>query len=99
MKYLLMCALFLVLGSFAVDSYAQEKPKSEAVSTEEGEIFNTVCPVSGEEIDETKTFVYEGKTYAVCCNSCLKKLKADPEKYISKLSEDGKSIKKKTKQE
>ncbi len=55
---------------------------------------NTVCPVSGEEIDSKITAVYNGKTYGLCCKSCLKKFNKDPEKYVSKLSEDGKSLKK-----
>ena len=55
---------------------------------------NTVCLVSGEEIDPEITAVYNGKTYALCCKSCLKKFNKDPEKYVSKLSEDGKSLKK-----
>ncbi len=55
---------------------------------------NTVCPVSGEEIDSEITAVYNGKTYALCCKSCLKKFNKDPEKYVSKLSEDGQSLKK-----
>lgn len=55
---------------------------------------NTVCPVSGEEIDPEITATYNGKTYALCCKSCLKKFNKDPEKFVSKLSEDGKSLKK-----
>jgi YHS domain-containing protein len=55
---------------------------------------NSVCPVSGEEIDSEITATYNGKTYAVCCKSCLKKFNKDPEKYVAKLSEDGKSLKK-----
>lgn len=55
---------------------------------------NSICPVSGEEIEDGVTTTYNGKTYAVCCKSCLKKFNKDPEKYISKLSEDGKSLKK-----
>jgi YHS domain-containing protein len=55
--------------------------------------FNTVCPVSGEEIDSDITATYKGKTYAFCCKRCLKKFNDDPEKYTSKLSEDGKSLK------
>ena len=55
---------------------------------------NTVCPVSGEEIDSKVTVAYNGETYAFCCKNCLKKFNKDPEKYISKLSEDGKSLKK-----
>ena len=49
---------------------------------------------SFEEIDSEITATYNGKTYALCCKSCLKKFNKDPEKYVSKLSEDGKSLKK-----
>lgn len=55
---------------------------------------NSVCPVSGEEVDPEITVTYKDKMYALCCKSCLKKFNKDPEKYISKLSEDGKSLKK-----
>ncbi|HEY4756495.1 MAG TPA: YHS domain-containing protein [Ignavibacteriaceae bacterium] len=63
----------------------------EVVSTKP---VNSVCPVSGEEVDSKVTAVYKDKTYAFCCKNCLKKFNKDPEKYISKLSEDGKSLKK-----
>ncbi len=56
--------------------------------------FNSICPVSGEEVDSKITAEYKGKTYALCCKSCLKKFNKDPEKYVSKLSDDGKSFKK-----
>jgi YHS domain-containing protein len=74
----------------------QELKKSE-MKLESNKPVNTVCPVSGEEIENgAPTTVYNGKTYALCCKSCLKKFNKDPEKYLSKLSEDGKSFKKKT---
>ena len=56
-------------------------------------IVNTVCPVSGEKLeDNDHTFTYNGKTYGVCCNKCLTKIKKDPDKYISRLTPDGKSL-------
>ena len=77
----------------------KETKKESAKDTEQtiasGKPFNTICPVTSEEVDPEITYTYKGKTYALCCNKCLKKIKADPEKYISRLSEDGKSIKKK----
>ncbi len=54
---------------------------------------NTVCIVSGEEIDPEITATYNGKTYAFCCKTCLKKFNKNPEKYVSKLNEDEKSVK------
>jgi YHS domain-containing protein len=56
--------------------------------------INKVCPVSGEEIDPKITTIYNSKTYALCCKSCLKKFNKNPGEYVLKLSEDGKSIKK-----
>ena len=95
---------------FSINSSAQDKKKVESTETkvmdtkqeiektktvvDPNKPVNTICPVSGEEIDSEITAIYKGKTYAVCCKSCLKKFNKDPEKYISKLSEDGKSLKK-----
>ncbi len=56
---------------------------------------NKVCPVSGEELEDNEfTYTYKGITYGVCCKKCLAKIEKNPEKYISRLSEDGKSLKK-----
>lgn len=51
------------------------------------EVDNTICPVSGEEIDEeTKvTYEYKGKTYNFCCEACVEEFKKDPQKYISAM--------------
>jgi YHS domain-containing protein len=103
--------LVLFLGiSLSSNVYSQEKEKKETkketmkeMSKDKdssktmagGKAFNTICPVTSEEVDPEITYTYKGKTYALCCNKCLKKIKADPEKYISRLSEDGKSLKKK----
>jgi len=48
---------------------------------------NQFCPViTEEEIDPEITTVYQGKTIAFCCDRCLAKFKADPEKYVSRLA-------------
>lgn len=92
----------LSLGTYAQDKSDDTKngPKTEQKSEEkmakkDSKPFNVVCPVSGEEADPEVTYEYKGVVYATCCNNCMKKFKKDPEKYISRLSEDGKSIKKK----
>jgi YHS domain-containing protein len=46
---------------------------------------NTKCPVSGEDIDASKTIVYKGQTIAFCCPDCEKAFNKDPEKYMAKL--------------
>ncbi|MCX8009581.1 MAG: YHS domain-containing protein, partial [Ignavibacteria bacterium] len=37
-------------------------------------------------------YTYNGITYALCCNKCVTKFEKNPEKYIKRLSEDGKSL-------
>ncbi len=72
-----------------------EETTAVAKEVKEGKAFNVICPVSTEEIDDPVLVEYKGKVYGVCCKSCLKKFKKDPEKYISRLSEDGTKIVKK----
>ncbi len=97
-KLALFALVFGLMLTIQLNAQSEEQPvkKDEGtVVVEEGKPFNTICPVSREEVDENITYEYNGKVYALCCNSCLRKFKADPEKYASRLSEDGKSIKKK----
>lgn len=55
------------------------------------DVGNTVCPVSGETIDDPKlTFVHEGKIYHFCCDGCPQKFAKDPDKYIKKMAADPK---------
>lgn len=48
------------------------------------------CPVMGHAIkDKSKAvkFEYKGKTLYFCCQDCVAKFKADPEKYTKKCKE------------
>lgn len=101
MKKTLYFAFTLCLF-FSITAFAQDKKvtvKADAakevvkeVKKEAGKAVNTVCPVSGEEIDKAFTATYEGKTYSVCCKRCLTKFQKDPAKYVKNLSEDGKKF-------
>lgn len=53
-----------------------------------GKPVNTVCPVSGEDIDTEKTAVHEGKTIAFCCDKCLAKFNKDPKTVAAKVKAD-----------
>ena len=78
--------------------YAQDKmdhskmKKNETNKTTEvkstGKFVNKVCIVSHEEIDPKISAEYKGKTYAFCCNTCLKKFKKDPAKYVAKFEKE-----------
>jgi YHS domain-containing protein len=102
-KRIFLLTFFLIVGTgFSFNSLAQEKTKDDKKDNatveqkaNSDQVFNIVCPVSHEEADPEITYTYKGVTYALCCKKCLAKFKADPEKYIARLSDDGKSIKKK----
>jgi len=97
--YAIIIGLSIIIGT-----YAQEKEKVEKKDTviqvksevntssnqmiEDEKPLNNICPVSDEEADQAVTYAYNGKTYAFCCNKCLNKFKADPEKYINKMKEN-----------
>lgn len=47
------------------------------------ENIQTLCPVSGEELEDRNTFVkVYNKTIYTCCKKCAKKVKADPSKFL-----------------
>ncbi len=96
MKKLFIYSLvaLLMLGVSA-STYAQDKKETKKETKTEskpGKPVNSICPVSGEEVDGEITATYNGKTYAVCCKKCLRKFNKEPETYIKKLSPDGKSL-------
>lgn len=48
--------------------------------------INATCPVmSGEPVDTNITTVHNGRTIAFCCDTCLTKFKAAPQRYLSGL--------------
>lgn len=96
-KKIILLATILVTIIFVCSNFAQDKNKSVKQTTkniDKSVVFNTVCPVSGETVDKKITYKYKDVTYALCCKTCLAKFKKEPEKYISRLNNDGKSIKK-----
>jgi len=87
---LLLAVLVLISGS-APSSYAQKEVKTQkTVKVEKKKIWNTVCPIMGDEVDpKVQTVEYRGKTIGFCCKSCIKKFKKDPEKAMKRLNADG----------
>lgn len=74
--------LILVIISFVVLTGFQ-------MSIAQEDVGNTVCPVSGEKIEESKkaTYEYKGKIYNFCCPMCISDFKKNPEKYIEKMEQ------------
>ena len=78
-----------------VEIQKQDPDFNKVVSVKEGTPVNSVCPVSGEELDSDQQLIkYKGEIIAVCCKKCLKKIKADPEKYMKRLKRDNNTGKK-----
>jgi YHS domain-containing protein len=52
------------------------------------EMKGATCPVMGAPIDKKYNYTYKGTIYYFCCPVCVKLFKADPEKYIEKMSSE-----------
>jgi YHS domain-containing protein len=53
------------------------------------DLKNTVCPVSGDKVGDSKlTETYDGKIYHLCCDDCPKAFKKDPAKYAKAVAAD-----------
>lgn len=46
---------------------------------------NTVCPISGKDVDASITSKHKGEDVAFCCNKCKTKFDAEPSKYEGKI--------------
>ncbi len=62
------------------------QPAADAAAVDLG---NTVCPVSGDKVGDSKlTSTYEGKIYHFCCDDCPKKFAKDPATYAKAVEAD-----------
>jgi len=74
---LMLCVALLLAGC----------GKSDQVQAKAGP--QTTCPVMGNPIDKKYYVDYQGKRVYFCCPACPAKFKADPEKYIKKMKDQG----------
>lgn len=68
---------------------AKEQPKQEETAKVKPYLLNS-CIVSGEEFEagkESVVYVHEGQEVKTCCKKCLKKFKANPDKYLKEMEE------------
>ena len=82
----------VIFAQHTHEEHEEGEVESEHIEgTEEGpiEVGNTICPVSGEKIDEETAYKveFEGEIYNLCCKMCAKDFEKDPQKYIEKLEE------------
>lgn len=62
----------------------------DAHAQEAADIEQKTCPVMGDPIDPDVFAEYEGRKVYFCCEDCVKKFKANPEKYLAKLNQKDK---------
>jgi YHS domain-containing protein len=61
--------------------------KKSAVEISLADPINKVCPVSGKDVNPTKTVEHEGQLIGFCCDDCKGKFESDPKKFIGKVKE------------
>lgn len=67
-------------------SQPQEPNTAETMGKPIAQITEQItCPVKGGPIDKAIFTEYQGKKVYFCCQECLDKFKADPEKYLVML--------------
>jgi YHS domain-containing protein len=87
MKHLILptIALFLLgLAAYATKASPTTGPATQPGATASKPV-NKLCPLSKEEVDPKVTVDYKGKTVGFCCEDCIPKFKADPDKYMASL--------------
>ena len=90
---LLGAALALGFGGWVVaGDMPGMKMDSSAPTTQPFEVVdlrNTVCPVSGNDVADSKLLeIYDGKAYHLCCPDCHKDFEKDPGKYAAMVAAD-----------
>lgn len=71
----------LILGGLAVLAIGLFWVRS--MNQKNIQVNNQTCPVSGNRVNESDTYVYKGKEYRLCSDKCKHPLSQDPEKYLS----------------
>ena len=74
-----------VMGLFTAGAIlaAQEGAASGQGSPAIVDVGNTICPLTGEEVDGKTFYVYKGRRYGVCCPQCAENFAQDPATYAA----------------
>ena len=63
--------------------------EDQGITLDKTPVPQTVCPVMGGEINKALYVDADGKRIYMCCAGCADKIKADPQKYIKQLEDQG----------
>ncbi len=78
-------SVIIVGSALAVDTAS----KTPVADTTKALKPQTTCLVTGDPIDTTSHFDFQGQRIYMCCDMCSGKIKADPEKYFQKVVDQG----------
>src|SRR4051794_32135627 len=80
--FLAGCSQHEGMSGMPMDAKDGNTDMKAAMASGAVDLGNSVCPVSGDQIGDSKFIeVYNGKVYHFCCSDCPKDFKKDPEKY------------------
>jgi hypothetical protein len=73
-----------------MDAHMHEQTASPHAAEKQQEFDgNRTCPVMGNAVNRELYVDHDGKRIYVCCEACIEKVKADPDKYLKKLEKLG----------
>ena len=83
----------------AYEKAVKAAEKKDEKKSDAGNVFNVSfvdpinkkCPITGKDVNPTKTSEYEKQLIGFCCDDCKGKFETDPKKYIGKVKEFKKS--------
>lgn len=83
---ILLVAMMIVTSGCKKEPAPAPAPPAGAVETASAAIEQKTCPImDGNPINKAVYTEHEGKKVYFCCPACIKKFKADPEKYVANL--------------
>ena len=94
MNGLYKIAISVVVAGLLVTGCGDEEPTAPDVGTEIADVqlvagTQTACPIMDSPINEDIYYDYQGKRIYFCCAGCDDKFRAEPEKYIKQMEDDG----------
>ena len=90
MKYLLSLLLFAVTALPLLAQETEVAAPKETPQAAKALVAQTVCPISGEELEDRDSYVdYEGHRIYACCKKCVKKVAKAPEKTALAMYQEG----------
>jgi len=95
MKTRTIIAILAVTAVLGASLGFSEEPKQTKDAAKGSEVkAQTTCPVMDAKVNKKLFVDTKGYRIYVCCRGCIAKVKADPDKYIEKITAKGETLEK-----